>query len=89
VICTTPNKEQVARSASSTSTTATTTTATTTGIQKIDEGKEEEEEILGLKTRNWRKINVSFAINLNGQEGEYIRGTDYYNEGKKKKKKIR
>jgi hypothetical protein len=34
-----------------------------------------------LKNRNWRKINLSFAKELNGQEGEDIRGTDYYNEG--------
>jgi hypothetical protein len=27
-----------------------------------------------------RKINLSFAIDLNGQEGEDIKGTDYYNE---------
>jgi hypothetical protein len=60
----------------STGRTSTTTTATTTGMQKIDEGNEEEEEILGMKTWNWRKINLSFAIELNGQEGEDIRGTD-------------
>jgi hypothetical protein len=80
LIHTAQNKEQVARSASRTST----STTTTTGMQKIDEGNEEEEEILGLKTRSWRKINVSFAINLKGQEGEDIRGTDYYNEGNNK-----
>jgi hypothetical protein len=59
---------------------------TTTGMQKIDEGNEEEEEILGMKTRNWRKINLSFAIELNGQEGEDIRGTEYSNEGNNKNK---
>jgi hypothetical protein len=62
-------------------TSTTTTTTTTIDMQKIDEGNEEEEEILGMKTRNRRKINLSFAIELNGQEGEDIRGTAYYNEG--------
>lgn len=51
---------------------------TTTGMQQIDEGNEEEEEILGMKTRNWKKINLSFAVRLNGQEGEDIRRTDYF-----------
>jgi D-ribose pyranose/furanose isomerase RbsD len=79
-------KKEASRSASSTS-----TTTTTAGMQKIDEGNEEEEEILGMKTRNWRKINLSFAIELNGQEGEDIR-TDYmindkWNEGNNEKMK--
>jgi hypothetical protein len=58
----------------------TTTTATTAGMKKIEE-EEEEEEILGMKTRNWKKINLSFAVELIGQEGEDIRGTDYVKEG--------
>jgi len=45
---------------------------TTTGMQKIVEGNEEEEEaeeeILGMKTRNWRKINIAFEIKLDGDE---------------------
>jgi hypothetical protein len=45
---------------------------TTTGMQKIDKGNEEEEEadedILGMKTRNWRKINIAFKIKLDGDE---------------------
>jgi hypothetical protein len=53
----------------------------TTGMQKIDEGNEEEEEILGMKTRNWKKINLSFAVELNRQEGEDIRETEHFNEG--------
>jgi hypothetical protein len=71
-------QKEAPKSASSTSTS---TKTTTTGMQKIDEGNEEEDEILGLKSRNWRKINLSFAIDLNGQEGEDIKETDYYNEG--------
>jgi hypothetical protein len=65
----------------------TSTTTTTTGMQKIDEGNEEEEEILGMKTRNWKKINLSFAIELNGQEGEDIQRTNYSNEGNNAKMK--
>jgi hypothetical protein len=61
------NKKEVVRSAH------TSTTTTTTGMQKIDEGNEEENKIQGMKTRNWRKIILSFAIELNGQEGEDIR----------------
>jgi hypothetical protein len=45
-------QKEAPKSAGSTST----STTTTTGMQKIDEGNEEEEEILGLKTRNWRKL---------------------------------
>jgi hypothetical protein len=50
------------------------------GMQKIDEeGEEEEEEdIVGTKTRNWRQINLSFAVELKGQDGEDIRMTDYF-----------
>jgi hypothetical protein len=64
-----------------------TTTTTTTGMQKIDEGNEEEEEILGMKTRNWKKFNLSFAIEVNGQEGEDIRRTNYSYEGNNAKMK--
>jgi hypothetical protein len=48
------------------------TATTTTGMKKIDEEdeEEEEEEILGMKNRNWRKINLSFAVVLDGQDGE-------------------
>jgi hypothetical protein len=45
-------------------------------MQKIDEEDEEEEEILGMKTRNRRKINLSFAIELKGQDGDDIRTPD-------------
>jgi hypothetical protein len=55
-------------------------TMTTTGMKKIDEGNEEEQEILGMKTRNWKKINLSFAVELKGQDGEDIQGTDYFKE---------
>jgi len=58
-----------------------TTTTTTTGMQKIDEGNEEEDEILGMKTRNWKKINLSFAVELNGQDGEDIREIEQIHEG--------
>jgi hypothetical protein len=40
-------------------------------MQKINEGteeEEEEEEIFGMKTRNWRKINISFQIDLDGED---------------------
>jgi len=42
----------------------------TRGMQKIDEVDEEEEEdeILGMKTRSWRKINLSFEVELQGEE---------------------
>jgi hypothetical protein len=30
-----------------------------------------------MKTRNWKKINSSFTVELNGQEGEEIRQSDY------------
>ena len=54
------------------STRKTTAATTTTGMQKIDEGNEEEDEILGMKTRNWKKINLSFTVELNGQDGDDI-----------------
>jgi hypothetical protein len=49
---------------------AKTASNTTTGMQKIDKGKEDEDkdEVLGLKTRNWRKIKISFEVELNGDE---------------------
>jgi hypothetical protein len=49
---------------------AKTASNTTTGMQKIEEGNEDEEEdeVLGLKTRNWRKINISFEVELDGDE---------------------
>jgi hypothetical protein len=31
---------------------------------------------LGLKTRNWRKINLSFTLELEGQDSEDIKDTD-------------
>jgi hypothetical protein len=71
-------QKEAARSVGKTPTTTTTTTA---GMQKIDEGNEEEEEILGMKTRNWKKINLSFAVELNGQDGEDIRETEHIHEG--------
>jgi hypothetical protein len=82
-------QKEAPKSTGRTSTRTNTSTKTTTGMQKIGEGNEEEEEILGLKTRNWRKIKLSFAIDLNGQEGEDIRGTDYYNEGNNNNKMSR
>jgi hypothetical protein len=45
-------------------------------MQKIDGENEEEEEIIGMKIRNWRKIKLSLAIELSGQEGDNIRATD-------------
>jgi hypothetical protein len=53
-------QKEAARTSTSTSTT------TAKGMKKIDEEDEEEQEEdeLGLKTRNWIKINLSFAIEL-------------------------
>jgi hypothetical protein len=46
-------------------------------MQNIDEeGEEEEKEILGIKVRKWKQINLSFAVELTGQEGEDIRRTN-------------
>jgi hypothetical protein len=72
----TPLQKEAART--STSTTATATgMEKTTGMKKIDEeDEEEEEETLGTKTRNWRKINLSFTVVLDGQDGEDIRAPD-------------
>jgi hypothetical protein len=67
------------------SSTSTSTSATTaTGMKKIDEEDEEEqeeEEESGVKTRNWRKINLSFTIELEGQDGKDIKDTDQRYEG--------
>jgi hypothetical protein len=56
----------------------TSTTATATGMKKIEgeDEEEEEQEILGTKTRIWRKINLSFAIELGGEDGDDIRAPD-------------
>jgi hypothetical protein len=67
-------QNEAARSAPTS--TSTSTTATSTGMKKINEEDEEEEEILGMKTRNWRKINLSFAVVLDGQDGEDIIAPD-------------
>jgi hypothetical protein len=64
-------------SSASTSTSAT----TTTGMKKIDEEDEEEEDELKMKTRNWRKINLSFTVELDGQDGEDIKDTDQQFDG--------
>jgi hypothetical protein len=45
----------------------------TTGMQNIEE---EEDEILGIKNSNLRKINLSFTVALDGQDGEDIRSPD-------------
>jgi hypothetical protein len=64
------------------SSTSTRTTTAATGmkiIEEADEGQEDEEEEqdeLGMKTRNWRKINLSFTIALDGQNGYNIRAPD-------------
>jgi hypothetical protein len=54
-----------------------------TGMKKIEEEdeKEQEEEELGTKSRNWRKINLSFAVELGGDDGDDIRSLDQI-EGK-------
>jgi ribosomal protein L12E/L44/L45/RPP1/RPP2 len=59
-------QKEAERSARTSASTSTSTTTTTTGMKKIDDEEEEEkeEEELGMKTRNWRKINLSFAIEL-------------------------
>jgi hypothetical protein len=47
-------------------------------IEEEDEEQDEEqkEDELGLKARNWRKINLSFAIELGGEDGDDIRAPD-------------
>jgi hypothetical protein len=71
------------RKNSSTSTCASAMTAT--GMKKIDEEDEEaqekEEDELKMKTRNWRKINLSFAVDLEGQDGEDIKDTEQQFKG--------
>jgi hypothetical protein len=53
-----------------------------TGMKKIEEEEEEEEEEeLGMKTRNWKKINLSFTVVLEGQDGEDIKAPDELHEG--------
>jgi hypothetical protein len=63
----------------------TSTMAMATGMKKIEEEDEEEQEEdedeLGLKTRNWRKINLSFTIELEGQDGKHIKDTDELYKG--------
>jgi hypothetical protein len=58
---------------------------TATGMKKIDEEDEEaqekEEDELKMKTRNWRKINLSFAVDLEGQDGEDIKDTEQQFKG--------
>jgi hypothetical protein len=73
-------QKEAARSARSGMTTA-------TGMKKIDEEdeeaqeEEEEEDELKMKTRNWRKINLSFAVELEGQDGEDIKDTEQQFKG--------
>jgi hypothetical protein len=51
-------------------------------MEKINEEEnEEEEELLGMKTRNWRKINLLFTVVLGGQDGEDIRAPEQLQEG--------
>jgi hypothetical protein len=62
------------RKDSSTSISTSTSTMTATGMKKIDEEDEEaqeeaeEEDKLKMKTRNWRNINLSFAVVLEGRQ---------------------
>jgi hypothetical protein len=70
------------RKNSSTSTSTSTSATIATGMKKIDEedeeAQEEEEEAdeLQMKTRNWRKINLSFAVELVGDDGDDIRSPE-------------
>jgi hypothetical protein len=68
------------RKNSSTSTSTSTSATIATGMKKIDEedeeAQEEEEDELRMKTRNWRKINLSFAVELVGDDGDDIRSPD-------------
>jgi hypothetical protein len=62
--------------------TSATATAMATGMKKIEkEDNEEEEDELGMETRNWRKINLSLTVVLYGQDGKGIRGSDRLHEG--------
>jgi chorismate mutase len=45
---------------------------TPNGMQKIDEVYEEEEEILGTKTRNWKKISLAFMVPLDGAGADIL-----------------
>jgi hypothetical protein len=83
-------QKEAARSAHTSSTMATATArtgsgTTATGMKKIDEedeeAQEEEEDELKMKTRNWRKINLSFAVELEGQDGEDIKDTEQQFKG--------
>jgi hypothetical protein len=46
-----------------------------------DAQEEEEEDELKMKTSNWRKINLSFAVDLEGQDGEDIKDTEQQFDG--------
>jgi hypothetical protein len=60
----------------------TSTLATSTGMKKIEEeDEEEEEEELGMKTINWKKINLSLTVVLEGQDGEDIKAPDELHRG--------
>jgi hypothetical protein len=67
------------------STSTSTSAMIATGMKKIDEedeeAQEEEEDELRMQTGNWRKINSSFAVDLEGQDGEDIKDTDQKFEG--------
>jgi hypothetical protein len=69
----------------SASTSTGTSAMTVTGMKKIDEedeeAQEEEEDELKMKTRNWRKINLSFAVDLEGQDSEDIKDTEQQFKG--------
>jgi hypothetical protein len=71
-------KEAARTSTGTSASTSTMTTTKTAGMKKIEkeDEEEEEEELLGMKTRNWRKINLSFAIELSGEDGDDIRAPD-------------
>jgi hypothetical protein len=74
-------QKETARTSKSTSTGSLATT-TATGMKKIEEEDEDEEdEEVGMKTRNWRKINLSFTVVLEGQDGEDIKAPDQLHEG--------
>jgi hypothetical protein len=62
----------------STSTSATIATGMKNIDEEIEEEQEEEEDKLRMKTKNWRKINLSFAIELGelGDDGDDIRSPE-------------
>jgi hypothetical protein len=76
-------QKEAARTSTTMTTTPTKMTKTKTGMKKIDDEDEEEEEgeLLGMKTRNWRKINLSYTVVLDGQDIEDIRAPDQLQEG--------